>query len=72
MPALPIYLDNSATTPVDPRVVEKMLPWLTGRFGNPASNSHAFGREARLHPVKHQRRLPRPAPGHQRVDVESL
>jgi hypothetical protein len=41
------YLDNSATTPVDPRVVDKMLPWLGGRFGNPASSSHEFGREAR-------------------------
>ena len=43
----PIYLDNSATTPVDPRVVEAMLPWLATRFGNPASSSHAFGRDAR-------------------------
>ncbi|HEY9460610.1 MAG TPA: IscS subfamily cysteine desulfurase [Paralcaligenes sp.] len=41
-----VYLDNSATTPVDPRVVEKMVPWLYERFGNPASNSHTYGWDA--------------------------
>ena len=40
---IPVYLDYAATTPVDKRVAEKMIPYLTETFGNPASNSHAFG-----------------------------
>lgn len=45
-PHYPLYMDYSATTPVDPRVVEKMIPWLYEHFGNPASRSHAWGWEA--------------------------
>lgn len=42
----PIYLDYSATTPVDPRVADRMIPFLRESFGNPASRSHAYGWEA--------------------------
>ena len=45
-PHLPIYMDYGATTPVDPRVVDAMIPWLREHFGNPASRSHAWGWEA--------------------------
>ena len=43
---LPIYMDYSATTPIDPRVVDKMIPYLREQFGNPASRSHSYGWDA--------------------------
>jgi len=42
----PIYLDNQSTTPIDPRVLEAMLPYFSEHFGNPHSSSHAYGRVA--------------------------
>lgn len=46
MSAHPVYFDYSSTTPVDPRVVDKMVPWLYQNYGNPASRSHSYGWEA--------------------------
>ena len=44
--ARPIYLDNQASTPTDPRVLEAMLPYFTEEFGNPHSESHVYGHDA--------------------------
>jgi len=52
----PIYLDHNATTPVDPRVLEAMLPYFTEVFGNPASKNHTYGNEA-FSAVEHAREM---------------
>ena len=56
MPEKPVYLDYNATTPIDPRVADAMLPYLYGKFGNPSS-SHAFGAEAKLGVEKARREI---------------
>jgi Cysteine sulfinate desulfinase/cysteine desulfurase and related enzymes len=45
-PAMPLFLDYQSTTPTDPRVLGKMLPWFTEKFGNPHSRSHSYGWES--------------------------
>ena len=45
-PFRPLYLDNAATSPIDPRVLDSMMPFMTTYFGNPHSVSHAYGWQA--------------------------
>ena len=56
----PVYFDNNATTRVDPRVVEAMLPFFTEQFGNPSS-MHSFGGQSRRGGERRARRTAEPA-----------
>ena len=60
-PHFPIYMDYSATTPIDPRVADKMIPYLREQFGNPASRSHMYGWTAEA--AVEEARGPRAPPG---------
>jgi cysteine desulfurase len=56
---LPVYMDHHATTPLDPRVLEAMLPYLTEKFGNPASCTHRFGWDAKAGVEKARKQVAR-------------
>ena len=57
-PHFPIYMDYGATTPVDQRVVDAMIPWLREHFGNPASRSHAWAGKRRRQSRRRVNMLP--------------